>query len=89
MTALADEKRTISLSLFRIHRTTALANAKRTLSLCFLFASFPQETLLNESRNFLSFSYKKLARKENEKGASAKASVGSNQNATRRNSRLS
>ncbi len=37
MTALADEKRTLSLSLFRIHRTTALADAKRTI---FLFSVF-------------------------------------------------
>ena len=41
---------------------------KNSLSLlCFLFARFSQETLLNESRNFLSFSYRKLARKENER----------------------
>jgi hypothetical protein len=66
MTALADEKGTLSLSLFRIHRTTALADAKRTLSIFFL-PFFSQETQLNEFGNFLSFSYRKLAKKENER----------------------
>ena len=65
MTALADEKRTLSLSV-QDSQDDSFSRCEKN-SLCFLFASFSQETLLNESRNFLSFSYRKLARKENER----------------------
>ena len=85
MTALADEKRTLSLSVQDSQDDSFSGREKNSLSLsvqdsqddsfsrceknslCFVFASFSLETLLNESRNFLSFSYRKLARKENER----------------------
>ena len=65
MTALADEKRTLSLSV-QDSQDDSFSRCEKN-SICFLFASFSLETLLNESRNFLSFSYRKLARKENER----------------------
>ena len=59
------EKNSLSLSV-QDSQDDSFSRCEKN-SLCFLFASFSQETQLNEFRNFLSFSYRKLARKENER----------------------